>query len=145
MDVVVLLHHSKSFPKNMKLIFKEPEEPLFVIADAKQLKQALLNIGLNALDAMPNGGKLEISTDYNKEANMIDIIITDTGVGIPEKSLEHIFESFYTTKKNGSGIGLYVTQKIIQSHNGNISVNSSPENGTIFRVTIPTNINNQDE
>jgi len=145
MDVVVLLHHSKSFPENMKLIFKELDEPLFLIADSKQLKQAFLNIGLNALDAMPNGGKLEISINHKEKNNTVDVIISDTGIGIPEKSLELIFDSFYTTKKNGSGIGLYVTQKIIQSHNGSISVTSSPEKGTTFRITIPTNINYQDE
>lgn len=145
MDVVVLLHHSKSFPENMKLIFKELQESFFIMADEKQLKQAFLNIGLNALDAMPDGGKLEISLLPNMKNDTVEIIISDTGVGIPPKTINHIFDSFFTTKKNGSGIGLYVTQKIIQSHRGKISVVSTPEKGTTFHIILPTNIKHKNE
>ena len=140
MDVVVLLHHSKQFPENMKLIFRELPEPFYIMADEKQLKQAFLNIGLNALEAMPDGGKLEISLIPDEKSDTIEIKISDTGIGIPEKLLHSIFDSFFTTKNHGSGIGLYVTQKVVHSHRGKISVNSTPEKGTVFHIILPTNI-----
>lgn len=145
MDVVVLLHHSKQFPDNMKLIFKELPEPLNITSDEKQLKQAFINIGLNALEAMPNGGKLEISLIPDQRSDFVEVQISDTGVGIPEDTLNNIFDSFFTTKNNGSGIGLYVTQKIIHSHRGEISVESSPGKGSVFHITLPTNIKHNNE
>jgi len=145
MDVVVLLHHSKQFPENIKLIFKELPEAFYIIADEKQLKQALLNIGLNALEAMPDGGNLEITLTPDDNSDSVEINISDTGTGIPKVSLNRIFDSFYTTKKNGSGIGLYITQKIINSLRGKISVESSSETGTVFHIKLPTNINHKNE
>jgi len=145
MDVVVLLHHSKQFPENMKLIFKELPEPFNIMADEKQLKQAFMNIGLNALEAMPSGGKLEITIIPDQKPDFVEIQISDTGVGIPKGSLTNIFNSFFTTKNNGSGIGLYVTQKIIHSHYGKISVESSPEKGSVFHIILPTNIKQNNE
>ena len=145
MDVVVLLHHSKQFPDNMKLLFNELSEPFYIMADEKQLKQAFLNIGLNALEAMPNGGKLEITLTPSEKHDSIEIQISDSGGGIPKKSLNNIFDSFFTTKNSGSGIGLYVTQKIVHSHRGKISVKSSPEEGTVFYITLPTNIKHSNE
>lgn len=145
MDVVVLLHHSKQFPENIKLLFKELPEAFYIIADEKQLKQALLNIGLNALEAMPDGGNLEITLTADNNSDSVEINISDTGTGIPKISLNRIFDSFYTTKKNGSGIGLYITQKIINSLRGKISVESSSETGTVFHIKLPTNIKPDNE
>jgi signal transduction histidine kinase len=145
MDVVVLLHHSKQFPDNMKLLFNELPDPFYIMADEKQLKQAFLNIGLNALEAMPNGGKLEITLTPNEIHDSIEIQISDSGSGIPKESLNNIFDSFFTTKNSGSGIGLYVTQKIIHSHRGKISVKSSQETGTTFHIILPTNIKHNNE
>ncbi len=139
MDVMVLLHHSKKFQNNIKLIFKELPEPFLIIADEKQLKQAFLNIGLNALDAMPNGGKLEIEIKSDTKPDSVEILIRDNGIGIPKDFLNNIFDSFFTTKNNGSGIGLYVTKKIINSHQGSISVDSSIGNGTVFHIILPSN------
>ena len=145
MDVVVLLHHSKQFPDNMKLIFKELPVPLNIIADEKQLKQGFINIGLNALEAMPNGGKLELTLIPDHKSDFVEIQISDTGVGIPKDTLNNVFDSFFTTKNNGSGIGLYVTQKIIHSHRGEISVESSPGKGSVFHIILPTNIKHNNE
>ncbi len=144
-DVVVLLHHSKKFPDNMKFIFKELPEPLNITADKKQLKQAFINIGLNALEAMPNGGRLEMVLIPYQKSHFVEIQISDTGVGIPKNTLNNIFDSFFTTKNNGSGIGLYVTQKIIHSHRGKISVDSSPGKGSVFNIILPTNIPQNNE
>ncbi len=138
MDVVVLLHHSKKFPKGMKLIYHELPEPLHVVVDQKQIKQAFLNIGLNALEAMPDGGELELEIHPDGERGMVEVRMRDTGSGIPPDVLKHMFESFYTTKQEGSGIGLYVTQKIIQSHRGSITVESELGKGTTFHILLPT-------
>jgi len=136
-DIIVLLHHSKKFPKNMKLLFQEPYEPILVFADKNQIKQVLLNLGLNALEAMPDGGTLEFKIDKDDVNKYVVIQVRDTGCGITEKVREKMFDSFYTTKQSGSGIGLYVTQSIIRSHRGKINVESEVGKGTAFSVSLP--------
>ncbi len=136
-DVIVLLHHSKKFPHGMKLLFQEPIEPIMIFADKNQIKQVLLNLGLNALDAMPDGGTLEFVIEKEEINNQVIIKVKDTGCGITEKVREKMFDSFYTTKQHGSGIGLYVTQSIIRSHRGKITVESEVGKGTAFSVFLP--------
>ena len=111
------------------------ERKLIIKADPERLKQVLLNIIDNAMDAMKNGGKLTIKTSKNNEYVGIDI--ADTGVGIDKIELENLFNLFYTTKDRGSGLGLPVTKKIVDDHGGNISVNSIPGKGTVFSVHLP--------
>ena len=117
-------------------------------ADPSQLKQALLNIILNAIDAMPTGGILTINTStpplsYKegkgelKQSQYI-ITISDTGHGINPKDLPHIFEPFFTKKEKGTGLGLAITQGIIEKHGGKIKVESKVNKGTLFIVTMET-------
>jgi len=136
-DIIVLLHHSKKFPENMKLIYREPNEPILVFADKKQIKQVLLNLGLNALQAMPDGGTLEFQIEVDYKNKFVVTKITDTGCGISDKVREKMFDSFYTTKKTGSGIGLYVSKSIIRSHKGKINVESELGKGTTFSFSLP--------
>ncbi len=103
-------------------------------ADPDQLKQALLNILLNAIDAMPNGGTLAIET--TAKHNTLTISITDTGCGIDPKELPHIFEPFYTKKEKGTGLGLAITQGIVEKNNGKITVDSTLNKGTTFKIKI---------
>ena len=112
-----------------------PENPC-ISADESQLKQALLNIFLNAIDAMPNGGKLVIATTVIPAKAGIQITITDTGHGIDPKDLPHIFEPFYTKKEKGTGLGLAITQGIIEKHGGKITVKSKLKEGTVFTITL---------
>ena len=106
-----------------------------VSIDEKYLKQALLNIVKNAIEAMPDGGRLEIGTVAEKEAVIISI--ADTGIGMSSEVVERIFEPYYTTKTSGSGIGLTMVYKIVKEHGGEIRVQSEPNRGACFVITLP--------
>jgi signal transduction histidine kinase len=107
-------------------------------ADAGQMQQALLNILLNGVQAMPNGGTLTVSTE-SAQLNGIDIVrikIRDTGVGIARQHLAKIFSPFFTTKHRGTGLGLSITRTIIEKHHGTIAVDSEPGKGTVFTLEL---------
>jgi two-component system NtrC family sensor kinase len=111
-----------------------------VFGDRNQLTQVFLNLVLNALDAMPEGGTLTISVEKSEDGNYVNVSFTDTGVGIPEQNLASIFDPFFSTKKHakGTGLGLSVSLGIIKQHGGDIDVHSEPGNGTTFTVSLPT-------
>src|SRR4051794_39817390 len=108
-----------------------------------QIEQILLNLIINARQAMPRGGRLRIEVRENPQAQMAEIRISDTGVGIPPEQLRLIFEPFYTTKEpdehghGGSGLGLSVCRQIIEQHHGRIRVESLPGKGSTFTVKLP--------
>ena len=104
--------------------------------DAIQIKQAFLNIILNAIEAMPQGGTLSIKTQ-DKSPNQVEIIFKDTGTGISSKNLVHIFEPFYSTREKGTGLGLSIVHSIIQAHKGKIEVESQVGKGTTFMAKLP--------
>ena len=103
--------------------------------DEKSLKQALLNLIKNAIEAMPHGGTLWIGTSGQRET--VTVRIRDTGVGIPEDIVGKIFEPYFTTKDFSSGLGLTVVYKIIKEHSGEVSVSSRAGEGTTFTLTFP--------
>jgi signal transduction histidine kinase len=107
-----------------------------VLLDRGLFHQAMINLLLNALQAMPNGGQLMISTRSGGNEVVIDLI--DTGVGMDARTLDNLYNAFYSTKKGGSGLGLATTQKIIKAHGGTISVQSEPNCGTKFTIMIPS-------
>lgn len=107
--------------------------------DPEQIEQAILNIAINAVQSMKDGGVLTFSTHYNPNEKVVEINISDTGPGIPSESLEDIFEPFYTTKPKGTGLGLAITSTIIENHKGYIEVKTIPEQGTTFTIKLPTN------
>jgi signal transduction histidine kinase len=108
-----------------------------VSADRGQLKQAFLNLFLNAQDAMNQGGTLSVTTK-NSQSREVTIKVADTGVGIPKESFSQIFEPFYTTKKvGGVGLGLSVVYGIIRDHKGIIKVDSVVGQGTAFTIRLP--------
>ena len=104
-------------------------------ADPHQLKQVFLNLLMNAIHAMPNGGT--VTVDAKKEANFAIVRIADTGCGMPESVLRRIFEPFYTTRREGTGLGLAIVRKIVEQHGGSIEVTSEPGHGTCFSLTWP--------
>ena len=106
-----------------------------VMGDPSQLQQAFLNLFLNAMDAMPNGGELRISTQ--SEDGWLTIRIEDTGIGMTKEQLEHIFEPFYSTKEGGTGLGLAITKRIIEDHRGKVKVTSNPGSGSAFEILLP--------
>jgi PAS domain S-box-containing protein len=114
----------------------EPDENLPpALIDERHMKQVLLNLIQNAQAAMPNGGLLTIATQVSD--NEIRISICDTGIGINEENLKKIFEPYFTTKDNGTGLGLTLVYKIIKEHRGEISVESRVGEGTNFEIILP--------
>ena len=139
--VVLLQEQCKRQKINIVQSF-DHHTPQSIHADPNQLKQALLNILLNAIDAMPNGGTLTITTSLSFPNASVGnpqyiINITDTGCGIAPKDLPHIFEPFFTKKEKGTGLGLAITQGIIEKHGGKILVKSQLNQGTTFSITLP--------
>jgi two-component system NtrC family sensor kinase len=113
--------------------------PPSLYCDAGQMQQALLALLMNAVEAMPHGGRLKVSTSSDAARRTCFIRVSDEGPGIPEDVLPHIFEPFFTTKEEGKGVGLglAVAFGIVQQHGGNIEVASTRQKGTTFTVTLP--------
>ena len=107
--------------------------------DPNQFKQALLNIFLNAIDAMPGGGQLTVASLVSRISSLETFVITiaDTGKGIAREDLPHIFEPFFSKKASGTGLGLAITQSIIEEHKGKIKVTSAVNQGTTFTIELP--------
>jgi two-component system sensor kinase FixL len=104
--------------------------------DPDKLKQVLINIISNSIEAMKKGGKISIFTE--KIDRGVEIRIIDEGIGIPKEELQHIFEPFYTTREKGSGLGLSISYKLIEAHNGEIWADSKPGKGTTFFIQLPS-------
>jgi signal transduction histidine kinase len=119
-----------------------------VNADAEQLKQVFLNLALNAFQAMPEGGKLQVSTrlardelafwrDGSRRTDVVEVRFRDSGPGIPEEALERVFVPFFTTKEKGTGLGLAICQRLVKAHQGTIQIRSRPGEGAEFLVSLP--------
>jgi signal transduction histidine kinase len=107
-----------------------------VNGDPGMLRQAFLNLALNACQAMPDGGMLRIRCEHTRHRR-VAVNISDTGVGIKPEHLQRIFDLYFTTKKSGSGIGLSMVYRTVQMHDGEIEVQSTPGKGTTFRILLP--------
>ncbi|APF17294.1 multi-sensor hybrid histidine kinase [Caldithrix abyssi DSM 13497] len=144
----------ETFPKSINFKMSVAKDLWPVLADATQINQVLMNLCVNARDAMPEGGKLEIRAEnvvfdehYSlmhqtaQPGDYIKISVIDSGQGIPEKLINKIFDPFFSTKEvgKGTGLGLSTVHTIIQQHNGFINVYSEPGNGTTFNVYLPAN------
>ena len=110
---------------------------ILIRIDPQQIKQALLNILLNAIEAMPDGGSLNIDSYFHSNNNKLIIAISDTGCGIDPKDLTHIFDPFFTKKDHGTGLGLSITYEIIKNHQGKIFAESELGRGTAFKIELP--------
>jgi len=135
--VQLVEHHLKL--NNIELVKAYQRERAEVICDKDQIQQAFLAILDNAVAAMPNGGTLTIKSDSDSDNKKVKIQIQDTGLGILPEDLPHIFEPFYTTKKDGKGVGLglSVCYGIIERHNGKLEVHSVVGQGSIFTIELP--------
>jgi signal transduction histidine kinase len=105
------------------------------LVDPDQLRQALENVVRNAVEATPEGGHVVITV--RSRADRHEIEVTDTGCGIPPEDLPRLFDLYFTTKKDGTGVGLAVTQQIVTAHGGTIEVDSEPGRGTRMTVKLP--------
>jgi two-component system, NtrC family, sensor kinase len=119
----------------------DPDLPR-ALCDAAQIEQVLLALVMNALDAMPQGGNLWLTTSSTREPSQIRIVVRDDGSGIPPEILPRLFEPFLTTKETGRGVGLglAISHSILERHNGNIEVQSEVGRGTTFTVTLPWDV-----
>jgi len=108
-----------------------------VMGDRSQLTQAFLNLLNNAVEAMPRGGSLKVALKSNPGLKSIELRIEDNGPGIPPENMKKIFAHYFTTKEKGIGLGLAITQKIIQGHKGRLEVRSLPGQGTTVRLHLP--------
>ncbi|MFR1533611.1 MAG: ATP-binding protein [Bilophila wadsworthia] len=115
--------------------FDAPEVLPDVAIDPDRMRQVILNLCLNGLEAMPDGGELFLS--LHPEPDALRLEIRDTGVGIAPDALPHIFDPYFTTKGQGTGLGLATVHKIMEAHGGSISVTSEPGQGAVFRLLLP--------
>jgi two-component system, NtrC family, sensor histidine kinase HydH len=136
LETIVTLVSNDARDRQIKLELQPLIEPVIVRADGEKLRQAFLNIIINALQATPPGGSVIISTNV-AQAALCEIRFHDTGPGIDAATLGKIFEPFFTTKPEGTGLGLSITRKIIESHGGTLHVESDPGQGTTVTVRIP--------
>ncbi|MTK11029.1 MAG: PAS domain S-box protein [Clostridiaceae bacterium] len=130
---------SSSLVKGIDVDFQLSKEERYVMCDEAELKQVILNICKNAVDAMTDktNAKLKVETGFNESAKEMFIRITDNGVGISEENLKKIGTPFFTTKRNGTGLGLNVCYKIIKEHKGKIEIESILGKGTTFSIMLP--------
>jgi two-component system, NtrC family, sensor histidine kinase AtoS len=122
--------------KSIQIVRKLEENLPQVLADSAQLQQVLLNLLLNAVEAMAGDGTIVVATEVDEQHNA-GIIISDSGKGIDEQILEAIFNPFFTTKSKGSGLGLAISKRLVEQHNGSLTAASNPEGGASFTVTLP--------
>ncbi len=123
-------------PENVEIADRLDESLPPISADPDQLLQAIQNILSNAVQAMPDGGRLEVSSDHD-EAGLVRVHVTDTGGGIPQEAQAKLFEPLYTTRAKGIGLGLAVTKALVGAHRGTIEVESQSGRGTTFTVRLP--------
>ena len=135
LETIVTLVANDARKRQIKLDLRPPTASVIITADGEKLRQAFLNIVINALQATPSDGRLVISTAVDRAECVISF--SDTGQGIDATTLERIFEPFFTTKPDGTGLGLATTKKIIESHGGKLIVKSEVGRGTTVMVRLP--------
>ncbi len=136
-EVVKFLFHEKEEGR-IQVEQQYASEVPMVLADPMQLKQALLNIYLNARHAIEGEGVIDVTIEPAwKDANFVRVAIGDTGKGIDEDDLERVFEPFFTRKKGGTGLGLTITQRIIEAHQGRIAIQRRKPRGTLVEILLP--------
>ncbi len=137
-DIILLVRH-KLYRQDIEVrsAVAGPLPP--VLADRAQLEQVLLNLVLNAVSAMPDGGILGLGATLEKVGDGAYVVLSvrDNGIGMTKSQAENLFAPFLTTKKGGTGIGLALVQRILENHGGKIEVESKPKKGTKFRLLLP--------
>jgi len=123
--------------KHRILVQKEFEPLPPILMDREQMKQAILNLLLNAVQAMPKGGHLALKGHVPEDNRWVRLSIQDSGMGIPGEDIDKLFNPFFSTKEGGVGLGLSITHRIIDQHDGKIEVESAPGKGTLFTVWLP--------
>jgi signal transduction histidine kinase/putative methionine-R-sulfoxide reductase with GAF domain len=121
-----------------KIAVQKEFEPLpLITVDREQIKQVILNLLMNAIQAMPGGGQLSMSGRFSRDGYWVELTVQDSGVGIPPEDLDKLFDPFFSTKEGGIGLGLSIAHRIIDQHHGKIEVESNPGKGTLFTISLP--------
>lgn len=141
-ETMVLLE--REFSKYRVRVELQLQAVPLVIVNGNQIQQVLLNLLINARQAMPNGGQVTIKLEHDASGEMVDLVVRDTGAGIPADKLPSIFDPFFTTKhgpdetgKGGTGLGLSCCRQVIEAHRGRIRVESTVGKGTAFTLKLP--------
>jgi len=135
-ETIMLIQNNQEFKKHIKIITNVPPSLPPLEADPGQIKQVFWNLAMNACQAMPGGGILQLRI-RQKDDNFLLIEFADTGLGIASDKIKKLFHPFYTTKEKGMGLGLSIAYRIIEEHRGKIEVISSPGKGSNFKVFLP--------
>lgn len=122
---------------NIKFLPTIIDQEIYIEGDYDRLKQVFLNFAKNAIEAIPNTGKGIIKLEVQVNKSELLVIIEDNGVGMTKQILNRIGEAFYTTKKNGTGLGIKFSKEIIDAHNGKVEYKSIPNKGTTITVKLP--------
>jgi two-component system sensor histidine kinase HydH len=146
-DINAVLDHSMRLigqdadAKNIKIDLETNNNLPDALLDPDRFTQCLLNLYLNSIQSMPSGGNLTVSSDYDGD-KLVKVTVRDTGVGINEEDINHIFDPYFTTKAKGTGLGLAVLHKIVEAHDGKIIVHSALDKGTVFTISLPVAVAN---
>ena len=132
-DDIKLLFETRMNESNFKLDIKIGKDD-YIYADKDQIKQVVVNLIANAMNAMESDGTVTI--EYEEKDNKTSIMISDTGPGIPLEVMPNLFKPFFTTSSSGTGLGLPICRKILNNHNGDLTVYNS-KNGAVFTITLP--------
>lgn len=141
-NIVTLVHNTveiltpQAIMNDIQIFTVSKHHPIYLMCEENQLKQAMINILKNAIEAMPDGGTIHVSIQANS-LKEVHIIIRDEGCGIPEELLPRLGEPFYTLKEKGTGLGLMISQKIIKEHQGNFQIQSKVGEGTVVHIQLP--------
>lgn len=138
---VILLFESEAHYQNVTIIKENIDEDIMVLCNKNQLKQVFINLLKNAFEAMPKGGVVSLSCEVIEDKVRIEVI--DSGSGIPEEILKKIKSPFFTTKENGTGLGLMITEQIIEQHNGRFNISNHETKGTRAEIYLPIIIENK--
>ena len=136
-ETITLLRHSPDLKENHTIHAELPDEPIFIAADATQLKQVFWNLARNAIQAMPDGGELTIGLETTR-LDRVQIIFSDTGRGMSASQVEQLFEPFANSTTGGTGLGLSIVYQIVRDHHGTINVRSLEGKGTTIIIEMPT-------
>lgn len=120
---------------SVRVRHRAPAHKVWVLGDADRLRQALLNLTINAVQAMPDGGVLSVRTRV--VVDLVEIAVSDTGIGMDRATRARAFEPFFTTRVKGTGLGLAVVREIAEAHGAGVSLSSRPGRGTIVRLRLP--------
>jgi signal transduction histidine kinase len=123
--------------REIEIVAEVPPDLPSVLADAGQLTQALVNLIINAIQAVGKNGRVMASASLETTYGIVSIAVRDTGPGLPAEREGAIFEPFFTTKSDGSGLGLWIVQQIVVAHGGGIEATNAPEGGAVFTLHLP--------